>query len=317
MPNIVEDKQNTLHVVYGSGDSIMYTSLNTGDTFFSAPVVIDVLPHLMAAFTRGPQIACSDKGLTVTACTRDGDIFSYNKTGSARWIKTARVNDVDTVAKENFMSLGGDGQYNYAVWLDLRADKRNKIYGARSDDGGKTWSANQLVYASPDSTVCSCCKPSVVVKGDKVYVMFRNWLNRNRDLYLIQSNDGGKTFGNAEKIGIGNWKLNACPMDGGGMAINTNGLVQTVWRREGKIYAAQPGLTEKEIGEGKACNVALLKDQPVYAWIKDGFVTVSTTGKREMILGKGNLPVLRALSDKTMICVWENEQQIHAAIFII
>ncbi len=86
--------------------------------------------------------------------------------------------------------------------------------------------------------------PSVVVKGDNVYVMFRNWLKGNRDLYIIQSGDGGNTFGQAQKLGNGNWKLDGCPMDGGGLAVDKNGLIQTVWRREGKIFSATPGSTE-------------------------------------------------------------------------
>ncbi len=144
MPSIVNDKQNTLHVVYGSGDSIMYSFLSPTTTAFTPPVLIGVLPGLAASHTRGPQIACSNNGLTVTACNADGDIFSYHKSATANWVSAARVNDVDTVAKENLMSLGGDGLYSYAVWLDLRGNRQNKIYGARTDDGGKTWSKNKL-----------------------------------------------------------------------------------------------------------------------------------------------------------------------------
>jgi hypothetical protein len=57
-----------------------------------------------------------------------------------------------------------------------------------------------MIYASPDTTVCECCKPSVAMKGNSVYVMFRNWLNGNRDLYLIQSSDNGNTFRQVQKI---------------------------------------------------------------------------------------------------------------------
>jgi len=315
MPSLTKDKQNGLHVVYGSGDSIMYMSLTGSDTTFSSPVLIGVLPDLAASHTRGPQIACSDNGLTVTACNAEGDIFSYNKNASATWVATARVNDADTVAKENLMSLGGDGKYNYSVWLDLRGNRQNKIYGARTEDGGKTWSANKLIYASPDSTVCQCCKPSVMVKGNDVYVMFRNWLNGNRNMYLIQSADGGKTFGNAEKLGTGNWKLNGCPMDGGAMTIGDNGTIQTVWRREGKVYAAQPGQPEKEIGEGKGCTIETIHGNSMYAWVADGVVTVTASDGKMQRLGKGTQPILKDLNAGKMICVWEYEKQIHAAIF--
>ena len=87
----------------------------------------------------------------------------------------------------------------FVVWLDLRGNKRNKIYGANSNDGGRSWSQNILIYTSPDTTVCECCKPSVAMQGNNVYVMFRNWLNGNRDLYVIQSSNGGTSFAQARR----------------------------------------------------------------------------------------------------------------------
>jgi hypothetical protein len=120
-----------------------------------------------------------------------------------------KVNDIDTVDKENPMALSAGGINAFAVWLDLR-DKQNKIFGARSTDGGKTRLKNVLVYASPDTTVCECCKPSALVKGNQIFVMFLNWLDGNRDMYLFQSSDGGKTFKQAQKLGRSSWALKGC-----------------------------------------------------------------------------------------------------------
>src|SRR6476620_9685371 len=105
-----------------------------------------------------------------------------------------------------------------------------------------------MIYASPDTTVCECCKPSVAVKGNNVFVMFRNWLNGNRDLYLIQSSDGGIKFGEAKKLGIGSWALNGCPIDGGNVVIDKDGNPLTVWNRKGIIYACRPGQEEIKLG---------------------------------------------------------------------
>ena len=60
-----------------------------------------------------------------------------------------------------------------------------------------------MIHTSPDTSVCQCCKPSVVIKNNHIYVMFRNWLNGNRDLYLIQSDNSGTSFGTVQKLGIG------------------------------------------------------------------------------------------------------------------
>ncbi len=314
MPNLVKDNNDQLHLVYGSGDSIMYaTSSNLGGSF-SQPSLIAVLPKLAASHSRGPQIASGNTGLTVLACNAAGDIFSYNKTGDGNWSQTGKVNDVDTIAKENLMALSADDQYAFAVWLDVRENGQNKIFGAKSGDGGKTWATNKMIYTSPDTTVCECCKPSVQVKGNNIYVMFRNWLNGNRDMYLIQSTDGGRTFGKAQKLGNGNWKLNGCPMDGGSLAINKNGALQTVWRREGKVFSSMPGLPEKEIGAGKGCTLETVNGKNVYAWTENGEVVIIDPQGQKKVLGKGSQPILEALNNEQVICIWENEKQIHGSV---
>ena len=313
MPNIIKDKTGMLHLVYGTGDSIMYLYSSDGGRSFSNPALISVLPKLAASHTRGPQIVATDKGLLLTACTKQGNIFSFIKSKSGNWKLTGRINDRDTVAKENLMALSADGQNAFAVWLDLR-DGHNKIYGAESSDGGKTWSKNIMVYASPDKTVCECCKPSVVMNGNHVYVMFRNWLNGNRDMYLTSSSNGGRGFTKAEKLGLASWALNGCPMDGGGLALN-NGNPVTLWNRSGVIYVCEPGKEERALGKGRGCTLKIINQKNVYAWLQDGELVLMNTQGKKTVLGKGNQPVLEQVNDKQLICVWENEKQIHASVF--
>ena len=313
MPNLAKDKADKLHLVYGTGDSIMYAGSDNHGKSFAEPALVSVLPGLAASHTRGPQIAATDEGLIVTACTNSGNIYSFHQDASGKWQKTAQVNDADTIAKENLMALAADGSIAFAVWLDLRSG-HNQVYGAASRDGGKTWSKNILVYASPDTTVCECCKPSVAIKGSNVYVMFRNWLNGNRDLYLIQSSNGGNSFAAAQKLGTGSWPLKGCPMDGGAVAINDNAVPQTVWNREGTIYASEPGKEEKELGKGRSCTMATVNGKNVYAWVENGNVVVLKPQGTKKVVGKGQLPILKEVSNEHVMCVWENEKQIHDAI---
>jgi hypothetical protein len=314
MPVIVKGNDNAIHLVYGIGDSIMYSYSSDNANTFSKPSLISVLPHFYSFATRGPQIAATQKGIVVTACTSLGNIYSFYKEDGGTWLPGNKVNDVDTVAKEGLMALSTDGENVFAVWLDLRGNKRNKIYGAKSDDGGKTWSKNIMVYTSPDTSVCECCKPSVVVKGNNVYVMFRNWLRGNRDLYLAQSSDGGNSFTETQKLGNGSWKLNGCPMDGGSIAVNEKSEIQTVLRREGKVFAAIPGMPEKEIGEGRSCTIESVNNKNVYAWTENGEVVVIKPQGQKKILGEGSEPVLRALNNEHVLCVWENDKKIHGSI---
>jgi len=313
MPYLAKDNSGNISLVYGSGDSILYCYSTDEGNSFSSPYLISVLPNLAASHMRGPQIARTSGGLVVTACNNAGNIFSFTKDQTGKWSLPVRVNDVDTVAKENLMALSADGNNAFAIWLDLR-DGYNRVYGAKSADGGKTWSKNIMVYASPDTTVCSCCKPSVAVKGSDVYVMFRNWLDGNRDLYLIQSSDGGYTFGQAQKLGKGSWHLDGCPMDGGGLALDKNGNPETVWNRMGVIYGSQPGKDEVRLGEGRNCTLETVNGKTVYGWVEDGNVIVRKPQGMKKKLGKGQLPLIKAVNNEHVLCVWENDKQIHKAV---
>jgi hypothetical protein len=313
MPDLSKDDSGMVHLVYGSRDSILYSFSSDNGKSFSSPSIVSILPNLAASHMRGPQIAATSNGLVITACNDMGNIFSFTKDETNKWSQAIRVNDIDTIAKENLMALSADGNTAFSVWLDLR-DGHNRIYGAKSTDGGKSWSKNILIYASPDTTVCECCKPSVAMKGNNVFVMFRNWLKGNRDLYLIQSSDGGNSFGEAQKLGNGSWALNGCPMDGGGLVIDKNGNAETVWNRKGVIYACEPGKEEEKLGEGKNCTMESVNGKNVYAWVKDGNIIVMKPQGIKKNLGKGQLPVLTAVNNEHILCVWENGKQIHKAV---
>jgi hypothetical protein len=310
MPNVAIDSKKNVHIVFGVNDSIMYvTSTNSGKSF-SKPRLVAELPGLFASAMRGPQITGTASGVVITACTKEGNIYSFALQG-AGWTK-ARVNEVDDNAKEALMALGADGHKVFAAWLAVKSPKGQYIYGTQSHDGGKTWEKNVLVYDSPDQTVCECCKPSVALKDNKIYVMFRNWMEGNRDLYLAESGDGHK-FGKIQKLGNGSWKLNACPMDGGGLAVNDQGIVQTVWRREGKIYASVPANPEKEIGEGRSCTVTTIQNKNLYAWTENGNVVIFKPSGEKIFLGKGSLPIVKAVTNRQFICVWEKDNTVHAS----
>lgn len=313
IPNITKDKSGNIHLAYGHGDSVMYCYSSDKGNSFSSPALVAVLPGLFSFAMRGPQIAATDNGLIITACTSKGNIFSYHLQ-NGKWQQGERINDADTVAKEGLMALAADGKNAFAVWLDLRGNKRNKIYGSASDDNGKTWSKNTMIYTSPDTGVCPCCKPSVIMKNDRVYVMFRNWLHGDRDLYLIQSSDEGHSFGTAQKLGTGSWQLNACPMDGGSLTVNKTGEVQTVWTRKGNIFTAIPGIPEIEIGKGRNCTIANMGNENVYAWSDENKIVCMRSNGTRKTLGNGSLPVLKSLDDHHVICIWQNENEIHGAV---
>lgn len=317
VPQIAKDNHNILHLVFGKGDSILYAFSRDGGTSFCDPELVDTVPQLFSFAMRGPQISATEAGVCIVAATQQGNILSYQKKGSEKWKKTNRVNDLDTVAKEGMLALGTNGKQGlFAVWLDLRKGQNN-VYGAQSVDGGSHWSKNKMIYTSPDGHVCECCKPSIAVRGNQVAVMFRNWLGGNRNLYVTESFDGGKTFQRAKKMGFGSWKLDGCPMDGGGLVITPRGIVETVWRRGNSIFAAQAGVAEEEVGVGRSCTLEIIGDKIVYAWVEKGEIIIRKADGSKVGLGKGQLPVLRAINKDQVVCVWENEHQILKAVVSI
>jgi len=140
----------------------------------------------------------------------DGDLV---RVAFCRWRqelvgRARRSTDVASAAREGLhtMVAGGQGVV-FAAWLDLRL-KGTRLYGSTSHDGGATWSPNTLVYESPSGSVCQCCHPSAAVDGQgRIFVMFRNSIDGNRDMYLVRSDDGGKKFGPATNsaLALGNW----------------------------------------------------------------------------------------------------------------
>jgi hypothetical protein len=162
------------------------------------------------------------------------------------------VNDVPGAAREGLhaMAAAPDGTLA-CVWLDMRG-RGTTLYGSFSRDDGATWSRNQLVYRSPDGTICECCHPSAAYdRSGRLHVMWRNALGGARDMYLSTSSDGGKTFSPARKLGKGTWPLDACPMDGGALAVSSDGSVITFWRRGGEMFVCAPGEPERRVGSGE------------------------------------------------------------------
>jgi hypothetical protein len=316
-PGLAMD-ESKIHLVYASGDSILYSySLDKGKVF-SEPVLVAVLKGLMIAGGRGPQIVYSKEQLLIAAPASSGDIHTFirKKTGGS-WMQGGRINDIAGMAKEGFVSLAGNnsGQI-FAVWLDLRSNAKNNIYGAKSVDGGKTWLKNQLIYQSPDGSVCECCKPSVAAKGQLVAVMFRNNVNGNRDLYVIQSKDSGVTYGVAQKLGQGSWKLNGCPMDGGGLVIYDDNTIRTVWRREGNVYTNEPGKLEELLVKGWQCSIAGKNNRYFIAFINDGKVYCREPDGITIEIGQGgSYPKLIMVDESTILCAWETGNLIHKTLF--
>ncbi len=314
LPVVLTDAGGTVHLVYGQDSTIYYATAKAPSEEFGQAVAVAILSKLVTTAKRGPQVAATDKFVVITVVNRAGDVFAYSldrQTG--KWSSATRVNDVPAVALEGFQAVAGASKGTFhSVWLDLRDDKKNKIVGATSSDGGRTWSANRVIYRSPSGTVCECCKVSIAARNNDVYVQFRNFIDGSRDLHLAHSTDSGRTFPSVQKLGSGTWKLNACPMDGGAVVLSPTGQPLTTWRRETMLYTCQPGQPEQAIGPGKNVTMASGSAGSVLAWDEQGTIWFKGNDKQPVPLGKGQMPSV-AVVGQSVVCAWEANGQVMLA----
>jgi len=301
-PQIASDGDR-LGVVAGSGNDIYYAfSTNDGQTF-SRPVRIETKGQLSLGRHRGPRITYATGNVVVSAVVGkkgkglDGDLMAWrSKDNGKTWLDPVRVNDVPGSAREGLHGMASGNGWVVAVWLDLRT-KGTRLYGSKSENGGANWSPNFLIYESPDGSICECCHPNVIVgPGGAIFVMWRNSLAGNRDLYMMVSRDGAKTWEIPVKFGKESWKLNGCPIDGGSFTVTGTDRVFSAWRREKSVYVATTAGKESPLGEGKDPAIAAgFNDDLVAVWTApDGSIVSRSTRKDEVrtLAPKGAYPQL-------------------------
>ncbi|MES2060508.1 MAG: hypothetical protein V4456_01215 [Bacteroidota bacterium] len=312
-PQVSVDTKGIVRVVFGSADQIFCATSTDHGVSFGKPLLVAKVPEMHLGMSRGPQFTSSKNFSVITAMDKTGNIHWYQLNhATAKWKYMGVVNDLKGSAPEGLMNIAADDKDSfYAVWLDTRTGKHNQIYF--SSLAGKTfkWSKNIMAYQSPDQHVCECCRPSIAVKGTGVALMFRNWLNGSRDLYVTRSSDQGKTFSPAVKMGMDTWKLNGCPMDGGGLRISPSNAVQTVWQRKGDIYYATPGNPETYIARGRTCSIAGNSANPLITYqTGDTLNVVKFPQKAPTMIGTGGFLKAAQLNANTNFYVWEQDHQI-------
>ncbi len=308
---------STVALTFGAGSAIYFTVSHDSGRTFSTPVKVEQASNVVLTHHRGPRIAISGKTIVISAIISktassdahahgagsDGDLFVWRSTdGGKTWSRAIRVNDVPNAPNEALHTLAADAKGNlFLAWLDHRPGAEGKtLYGARSADAGATWSKNFLVYQSPDGTICECCHPSSAFTPDgELLVMWRNWLDGSRDMYLARSR-AGAAFGPAEKLGMGTWKLKGCPMDGGGVVISQQ-RVFTAWRREGTVYLAEPGDLAVAAGPKGA----------YVAWVSASGVELRAPDAAPVTLSRdGAFPAITVLSDGAVVTAWQEGDSI-------
>jgi hypothetical protein len=307
----------TVALVFGSGESIwLARSLDNGNKF-GAPVKVAELPKLLLGRHRGPRVVISGNAIVVSAIGSErGDLLAWRSTDGGRtWSAPAAINDTRKSAREGLHAMAADADGHLAAaWLDDRGTQGKRLFGAFSEDGGRTWSRNILFYESPDGPICPCCDPSLAAMGHGEFtVMWRNALGGSRDLYTLRLRDG-HPVGSPVKQGESTWKLDACPIDGGGVAVR-DGQVASAWRRDHDIYLAMPGKPEVKIGTGQDVAFGANSRGFYTAWSTPSGVELLAPGSAHPshLSDAGAFPAMVALPDGGMLVAWEEGSTIATA----
>src|SRR5260370_29335292 len=130
--------------------------------------------------------------------------------------------------------------------------------------------------------------------------------------FKAHSKDGGASFSRARKLGEESWKLNACPMDGGGLAIDSQGKLVSIWRRGDEVYLAAEGAAEKKIEAGKDAAIAARSGGVYAVWISSGAVRAQAPGNPRPVTlaAEGGLPQVIAVPGRPGLTAWEDKGRI-------
>jgi hypothetical protein len=263
-PQVALDGRGTLHLVYYTGDArhgnLLYArSKDGGASFSSALAVNEGGGSAIAAGTiRGAQLALGKAGRVHVAWNGSSDAGPLNldsgKPGAP--MLYTRLNDAGQAfePQRNLMlhSFGLDGGGSiaadksgnvYAMWHGIgeseargtgkEGEARRRVWVTKSEDDGERFSTETAAWAQ-ETGACGCCgMKSFIDRNGNVFALYRSATESvRRDIYLLSSNDHGRTF--QGKL-LHKWDINACPMSSMDFAESGN-IVVAAWETGGQVY---------------------------------------------------------------------------------
>jgi hypothetical protein len=275
-PQAAIDNKGVLHLIYfkgepGHGDLFYVTSKDAGQTF-SPPIRVNNEPGtaVAAGTIRGGKIALGKGGRVYVgwngsskSSLRGRRIPNMAKDSPYNGLPMlfARLNDAGTKFEDarNVMKLtfgldgGGDvaadlAGHVYVAWHgktngDAENEDGRAAWIACSSDAGRYFTPEHKAWSEPTGA-CGCCSLSVFAgKDGTVYILYRSAKQTvNRDMYLLESKDEGKTFTGKR---IDKWNIGACPMTSMAFA-EGDGFLDAAWQTKEQVYFAKinPGTFE-------------------------------------------------------------------------
>lgn len=205
-------------------------------TSFSMPYDITAAGVLPSSWD-GPEIAA--KGDTVylvfasTATTQESIMLIRSFDGGNTFSDTIRVSENNPAHKYRMgnIKIDKDGHpiVSYMQYLLNFTEPKQMVN--RSINYGDSFIGSAEGSFSAPGEPCDCCKSSLILDNNDIYLLFRNNINNERNSYISKSTDGGQTFNLVADLDDYDWNVNGCPATGPLGVVNGDSLL--IVRRSG------------------------------------------------------------------------------------
>ena len=205
-------------------------------TSFSMPYDITA-PGVLPSSWDGPEIAA--KGDTVylvfasTATTPESIMLIRSFDGGNTFSDTIRVSENNPAHKYRMgnIKIDKDGHpiVSYMQYLLNFTEPKQMVN--RSINHGDSFIGSIEGSESAPGEPCDCCKSSLILDNNDIYLLFRNNINNERNSYISKSTDGGQTFNLVADLDDYDWNVNGCPATGPLGVVNGDSLL--IVRRSG------------------------------------------------------------------------------------
>lgn len=254
-PFLASDNRGGFYLAFiqrsNGASNVMLRRSSDGATF-SDPVRVNNVPGDATVRNENPPKVAVGAGGEVYVCWATetakwkGDIrFARSTDGGKTFMPSLTLNS-DAGGEPTghaFQSIAVDLQGRIFVsWIDERSkkpiDRGAEIWLSTSEDRGKTFSRDRKIL----SDVCECCRTNIQIdSAGRLFLSYRTVPGAGamyRDIVVGRSTDAGKTF-HATKVSADGWDINACPVTGPALCVDSRDQVQVVWFTGG---GEKPGL---------------------------------------------------------------------------